>query len=74
VTDPTLTHFVWRLTRGRCKLVTGGSDANMDRAPVVALAGQADTRRMHKESRQHLDREQIVLSKLSNHYKGETEP
>jgi acetolactate synthase-1/2/3 large subunit len=40
---------------GACNLVTGVADANMDRAPVVALAGQADTRRMHKESHQHLD-------------------
>ena len=61
MTAPTLTHVVWKLTRGRCNLVTGGSDANIDRAPVVALAGQADTRRMHKESHQHLDREQIDL-------------
>ena len=40
---------------GACNLVTGVADANMDRAPVVALAGQADTKRMHKESHQHLD-------------------
>jgi acetolactate synthase-1/2/3 large subunit len=40
---------------GASNLVTGVADANMDRAPVVALAGQADTRRMHKESHQHLD-------------------
>jgi acetolactate synthase-1/2/3 large subunit len=40
---------------GACNLVTGVADANMDRAPVVAIAGQADTRRMHKESHQHLD-------------------
>jgi len=40
---------------GACNLVTGVADANMDRAPVVAIAGQADTRRMHKESHQYLD-------------------
>ncbi len=40
---------------GACNLVTGIADANMDRAPVVAIVGQADTRRMHKESHQHLD-------------------
>jgi acetolactate synthase-1/2/3 large subunit len=40
---------------GATNLVTGVADANMDRAPVVAIAGQADTRRMHKESHQHLD-------------------
>ncbi len=40
---------------GACNLVTGVADANMDRAPVVALAGQADTLRMHKESHQYMD-------------------
>jgi acetolactate synthase-1/2/3 large subunit len=40
---------------GACNLVTGVADANMDRAPVVALVGQADTLRMHKESHQHLE-------------------
>ncbi|MEM7291664.1 MAG: acetolactate synthase large subunit, partial [Pseudomonadota bacterium] len=36
-------------------LVTGVADANMDRAPVVAIAGQGATTRMHKESHQILD-------------------
>ena len=40
---------------GACNLITGVADANMDRAPVVAIAGQVDTTRMHKESHQHLD-------------------
>ena len=40
---------------GATNLVTGVADANMDRAPVVALAGQAATTRMHKESHQYLD-------------------
>ena len=40
---------------GATNLVTGVADANMDRAPLVALAGQAATTRMHKESHQHLD-------------------
>jgi len=40
---------------GACNLVTGVADANMDRAPVVAIAGQADTLRMHKESHQYMD-------------------
>ena len=40
---------------GATNLVTGVADANMDRAPVVAIAGQAATTRMHKESHQHLD-------------------
>ena len=44
---------------GACNLVTGVADANMDRAPIVALAGQADTLRMHKESHQHLDLVQL---------------
>jgi acetolactate synthase-1/2/3 large subunit len=33
------------------------ADANMDHAPVVAIAGQASTRRLHKESHQVLDLE-----------------
>jgi acetolactate synthase-1/2/3 large subunit len=40
---------------GATNLMTGVADANMDRAPVVAIAGQAATTRMHKESHQHLD-------------------
>jgi len=40
---------------GATNLVTGVADANMDHAPVVAIAGQAATTRMHKESHQHLD-------------------
>ncbi len=40
---------------GATNLVTGVADANMDRAPLVAIAGQAATTRMHKESHQHLD-------------------
>ncbi len=40
---------------GATNLVTGVADANMDRAPVVAIAGQAATSRMPKESHQHLD-------------------
>ena len=40
---------------GATNLVTPVADANMDHAPVVAIAGQAATTRMHKESHQHLD-------------------
>ena len=40
---------------GATNLVTAVADANMDRAPLVAIAGQADTHRMHKESHQHID-------------------
>lgn len=42
---------------GATNLVTGVADANMDHAPVVAIAGQADTHRLHKESHQVLDLE-----------------
>lgn len=40
---------------GATNLVTGVADANMDRAPLVAIAGQGSTARMHKESHQILD-------------------
>jgi acetolactate synthase I/II/III large subunit len=40
---------------GATNLVTGVADANMDRAPVVAIAGQSSTTRIHKETHQHLD-------------------
>ncbi|MEM0976081.1 MAG: acetolactate synthase large subunit [Pseudomonadota bacterium] len=40
---------------GATNLVTGIADANMDRAPVVAIAGQGPTTRMHRESHQILD-------------------
>ncbi|MEJ2142574.1 MAG: acetolactate synthase large subunit [Gammaproteobacteria bacterium] len=44
---------------GATNLVTGVADANMDHAPVVAIAGQASTHRLHKESHQVLDLEQM---------------
>ncbi len=40
---------------GATNLVTGFADANMDFAPIVAIAGQGATTRMHKESHQVLD-------------------
>ncbi len=40
---------------GATNLVTGLADANMDRSPVVAITGQAATRRQHKESHQNMD-------------------
>jgi len=40
---------------GATNLVTGVADANMDRAPVVAIIGQASTNRLHKESHQNMD-------------------
>lgn len=39
---------------GATNLITGVADANMDRAPLVAIAGQAATTRQHKESHQVL--------------------
>ena len=40
---------------GATNLVTGFADADMDRAPIVGIAGQGATTRMHKESHQVLD-------------------
>jgi acetolactate synthase-1/2/3 large subunit len=40
---------------GATNLVTGVADANMDRAPLVAIIGQATTTRLHKESHQNMD-------------------
>ncbi len=40
---------------GATNLVTGLADANMDRAPTVAIIGQASTKRLHKESHQNMD-------------------
>ena len=40
---------------GATNLVTGVADANMDRAPLVVITGQADIRRQHKESHQAMD-------------------
>ena len=40
---------------GATNLVTGIADANMDRAPLVAIIGQASTSRLHKESHQNMD-------------------
>ncbi len=40
---------------GATNLVTGVADANMDRAPLVAIIGQASTGRLHKESHQNMD-------------------
>jgi acetolactate synthase I/II/III large subunit len=40
---------------GATNLVTAVADAYLDRAPLVALTGQSDLERMHKESHQYID-------------------
>jgi len=52
---------------GATNLITGVADANMDHAPLVAIAGQAGTHRLHKESHQVLDLEGMFrpISKYS---------
>src|ERR1700704_3937983 len=40
---------------GAPNLVTAVADAFLDRAPLVALTGQSDLDRMHKESHQYID-------------------
>lgn len=40
---------------GATNLITGIVDANLDRAPLVAITGQADLRRIHQEYHQYID-------------------
>ncbi len=40
---------------GATNLMTGVADANLDRAPLLAITGQVGTDRMHIESHQYLD-------------------
>src|SRR5215470_4561487 len=40
---------------GATNLATGVGDANLDRAPLVAISGQAGRDRVHKESHQRVD-------------------
>jgi len=47
---------------GATNLITGVADANLDHAPLVAIAGQAGTTRLHKESHQVLDLEKLFHS------------
>jgi acetolactate synthase I/II/III large subunit len=47
---------------GATNLITGVADAKLDYAPLVAIAGQAGTTRLHKESHQVLDLEKLFHS------------
>lgn len=40
---------------GATNLLTGVAQANMDHAPLIAIIGQADSQRLHKESHQNMD-------------------
>ena len=40
---------------GATNLLTGVADANLDKAPLVAITGQGDLTRLHHESHQYLD-------------------
>lgn len=40
---------------GATNLITGIVDATLDRAPVVAITGQADLRRLHQDFHQYID-------------------
>src|ERR671929_1822192 len=45
---------------GATNLLTAVADAFLDRAPLVALTGQADLERMHKESHQYIDLVEVM--------------
>ncbi len=45
---------------GATNLVTAVADAYLDRAPLVAITGQGDLERMHKESHQYIDVVQMM--------------
>ncbi|MDW7673715.1 MAG: acetolactate synthase large subunit [Bacillota bacterium] len=45
---------------GATNLITGIADANLDRAPLVAITGQTGMKGMHKESHQYIDVVEII--------------
>ncbi len=57
---------------GATNLVTGFADANMDRAPIIGVAGQGATTRLHKESHQVLDLVNLFepISKYATQIRG----
>ncbi len=61
---------------GATNLVTGVADALLDRSPLVALTGQADLQRMHKESHQHIDVVSLMrpVTKWNAHVPGPRVP
>ena len=54
---PTGCASVWMVTRGPedSTLITGVAGANMDRAPMVVITGQADSQLQGKESHRNTD-------------------
>ena len=47
---------------GATNLLTGVADAFLDKSPLIAITGQADLKRIHKESHQYIDIVQIFKS------------
>jgi len=47
---------------GATNLLTGVADAYLDKSPLVAITGQADLKRIHKESHQYIDIVEIFSS------------
>jgi acetolactate synthase-1/2/3 large subunit len=47
---------------GATNLLTGVADAFLDKSPLVAITGQADLKRIHKESHQYIDIVEIFKS------------
>lgn len=47
---------------GATNLLTGVAQANMDHAPLIAIIGQAATKRLHKESHQNMDSRSMYQS------------